>query len=112
MPFVLTCRLRADATATLTDLRGDHLAYIRAHLDDILFGGPARSAEGVPEEMIIVLRTDDRARAEAFIGAEPYSASGRVFEDVKVRTWSQVAPEPQPGALDAAIASERSMRSR
>ncbi|TPG16448.1 YciI family protein [Sphingomonas koreensis] len=108
MPVALNCRLRADAMPTLTALRGDHLAYIRAHLEEILFGGPARDAGGVPEEMIIVLHTDDRARAEAFIAAEPYSASGRVFENVKVRIWSQVVPEPQPGALEAAIAAERS----
>jgi uncharacterized protein YciI len=112
MPFVLNCRLRADAMPTLTELRGDHLAFIRSHLEEIMFGGPARSSEGTLEEMIIVLRTDDRERAEAFIGAEPYAASGRVFESVQLRPWSQVAPEPRPGALDAAIASERSGAAR
>ena len=56
--------------------------------------------------MIIVLLTDDRSEAEAFIHAEPYTASGKVFANVDVRPWSQVVPEVKPGALDQAIAEE------
>ena len=98
MPVALTCELRADALPTLTRLRGHHLTYIREHLADILFGGPARSPEGIPEEMIIVLRTDDLDTARNFVDHEPYNASGRVFQRVRIRPWSQVVPETGPGA--------------
>jgi hypothetical protein len=57
--------------------------------------------------MIIVLRTDDHDAAQAFINHEPYNASGEVFHDVKVRSWSQVMPPTRPGALDDAIRAER-----
>ena len=112
MPVALTCELRTDALPTLTRLRGRHLAYIREHLADILFGGPARSPEGIPEEMIIVLRTDDLDTARNFIDHEPYNASGQVFQRVRIRPWSQVVPETQPGALDDAIAQESDLSSR
>jgi uncharacterized protein YciI len=107
MPFALTCKLRPDAMPTLMALRGAHLDYIRARLSDILFGGPARGPDGTPQEMIIVLRTEDRDQADAFIHAEPYTASGKVFATIEVRPWSQVVPEAAPGALDAAISAER-----
>ena len=61
----------------------------------------------LPERMLIVLKTGDRAVAEAFIRAEPYTASGVVFSEVQVSPWSQVVPEPTPGALADAIAVEQ-----
>jgi uncharacterized protein YciI len=107
MPHALICTLRSGALPALKALRAQHLAYIQAHLGEILIGGPARDAQGRPETMIILLRTDDLAAAEAFIDAEPYAASGQVFSDVRVRAWTQVAPEPSTGALALAIAAER-----
>jgi uncharacterized protein YciI len=107
MAFALNCKLRGDAMPALTALRADHLSYIRDHAAEILFGGPARGDDGVPQEMIIILRTDNREEAEAFIKAEPYSASAKVFWEIVIRPWSQVIPEISPGALDRAIAAER-----
>jgi uncharacterized protein YciI len=91
----------------LMALRADHLSYIQDHLSEILFGGPARGDDGIPQEMIIVLRTDNRIEAEAFIRAEPYSASGKVFREILIRPWSQVVPEISPGALARAVTAER-----
>lgn len=107
MPFALNCKLRGDAMPTLLALRADHLSYIQAHYAEILFGGPARGDDGVPQEMIIMLRTDNRTEAEAFIHAEPYTASGKVFWEILIRPLSQVVPETSPGALEQAIAAER-----
>lgn len=70
---------------TLIALRGEHLAYIERHLPEILFGGPALDGAGTPQEMIIVLHTDVRAEAEAFIRFEPYNASTEVFDHLAVR---------------------------
>lgn len=108
IPFALNCTLRADAMPTLLALRADHLTYIHDHMDQILFGGPVRGEDGVPQEMIILLRTDHRHEAEGFIHAEPYAASGKVFAGIQIRPWSQVVPEPSPGTLESAIAAERS----
>ena len=110
MAFVITCTVAPGALATLRTLRAEHLGYIRDHRGRILFGGPARGSDGAPETMIIVLRTDERAAAEAFIAAEPYTASGQVFAGVQVRPWSQVVPEPSAGALDQAVAQAERAR--
>jgi uncharacterized protein len=109
MSHVLVCEIGADALPHLKALRLSHLEYIAAHQGDILFGGPARQPDGTPETMIIVLKTDDIEAAAAFIAAEPYNASGKVFASVTIRAWSQVMPELAPGALTAAIASAGSV---
>ena len=105
--FALTCHIRPDAMPALKQLRVHHLAYIQDRIDSILFGGPIRAEDGSPVEMIIILRHDDLDAARAFIAAEPYNASGEVFNSVQVRRWSQVAPEVSPGALAKALADER-----
>lgn len=107
MSFMLTCEIGGGALSHLKALRLRHLEYIARHRDLILFGGPARGTDGLPESMVVVLATDDRAVAESFIAQEPYSASRFVFSSVTIRPWSQVIPEPHPGALDAEIATER-----
>jgi uncharacterized protein YciI len=108
MPLAITCEITAGALPKLKEIRAMHLQYIRDHQDEILFGGPARDASGVPQTMIIVLKDDDRSRAEEFVKHEPYSASGAVFSSVLIRPWSQVMPQPQPGALNKAIQEELS----
>ncbi len=70
MPFALNCKLRDDAMPTLMALRADHLSYINDHSCEILFGGPARGEDGIPQEMIIILRTDNRSEAEVLIFTE------------------------------------------
>jgi uncharacterized protein len=104
--MMLTCEIAEGALPHLKALRLRHLEYIAQHRDLIIFGGPARDADGVPETMVIVLATPDRAVAEAFVAAEPYAASGVVFASINVRPWSQVIPEPHPGALADDIAGE------
>ncbi|WP_428340979.1 YciI family protein [Mycobacterium sp.] len=111
MSLILTCEINADALPHLTSLRAQHLEYIQAHRSEILFGGPARDENGIPQTMIIVLATDDTTAAREFVASEPYTASGKVFASVSIRPWSQVIPEPTPGALDAAIADERAKAS-
>jgi uncharacterized protein len=104
--MMLTCEIAQGAMPYLKALRLRHLEYIAQHRDLILFGGPARRTDGTPETMVIVLATDDRAVADAFAAAEPYAASRMVFASISIRPWSQVIPEPHPGALANEIAGE------
>lgn len=105
MPAALFCRVDPAREQDRRQLRGDHLAYIAAHRDQILAGGPVLTAEGQPETMILLMDLDPEA-AQAFIAAEPYTAHG-VFSAVEVRRWARVLPEAEPGALAAALAAER-----
>jgi uncharacterized protein len=106
MSHIVICEIVSDALPHLKALRLKHLEYIAEHRQEILFGGPARDTNGLPETMIIVLATTSRAEAEAFVAAEPYNASGRVFGAVTVRSWSQVLPDHEPNALEQAIRQE------
>lgn len=107
MSHVVVCRIAAGALPALKALRLQHLAYIAVHQHEILFGGPARDPQGMPQEMIIVVATPSLAEAQRFIAAEPYNASGQVFDSVTVRAWTQVVPDTTPGALQAEIDKER-----
>lgn len=106
MKVALICTLGPDVEALRHELRLDHLRYIAAYREQILFGGPTLSAQGAPERMIIVLDVQDLAAAEAFVAGEPYAAHA-VFETVEIRAWSQVLPEAFDGALAQAIAAEQ-----
>ncbi len=80
--MMVTCDIAEGALPHLKALRLRHLEYIAQHRDMILFGGPARRADCTPETMVIVIATDDRAVADAFVAAEPYAASGVVFATI------------------------------
>ena len=103
MPFAVILTFGHDADAAIQRLRHAHLTYIRDTLDQILVGGSVRDDDGTLDEDIIILRTDDRAAAEAWVSAEPFAASGEVFTGVTIRPWSQVVPPTTADALDQAI---------
>jgi uncharacterized protein YciI len=103
MPFAVNLTFGHDPHTAIRRLRRPHLSYIRDTLDQILAGGSVRGDDGTLDEDIIILRTDDRPAAEAWVAAEPFSASGEVFTGVAIRRWSQVVPETGAGALDQEI---------
>lgn len=108
MTILITCQIRPDGLPSLRRLRLLHLRYIEANRALIRFGGPSRGPDGLPLAMHLVVETTDIAAAEAFIAAEPYTASGEVFASVTMVPWSQVLPETHDGALAAEIAAEAS----
>lgn len=87
-------------------LRADHLAYIVAHRELILFGGPTLTDDGAPETMIIVIEAESVDEARAFIASEPYTANG-VFARVDIRRWAKVLPEASVGDLQRALEQEQ-----
>jgi uncharacterized protein YciI len=107
MPAALFCHVDPTREADRLRLRADHLAYIVANRALILAGGPTLSDAGAPEIMVLLLDVANVAEAESFIHNEPYRAHG-VFSSVEIRPWARVLPEPRPGALDEALAAERS----
>ncbi len=106
MPYALLCSIDPSKLELFGRLRGDHYAFLIENQDRVLFGGPARVAEGGrPETMIIILRTDSINEAQAFIAAEPYNQAGG-FSSLSIRPWSQVLPA-EPGALQRTLMEER-----
>ena len=98
--YACLCTIDETKLDLFTRLRANHYAFLVAEQQHILFGGPARVAEGGrPETMIIIVEARDQADAEAWIAREPYNAQGG-FSSVAVRPWSQVIPEVEPGLLE------------
>jgi uncharacterized protein YciI len=109
MSYALLCTIDPSKLDLFARLRADHYAFLIENRDKILFGGPARVAEGSrPETMIIILRTDSRDEAEAFLASEPYNRAGG-FSHVGMGPWSQVIPAA-PGALERTLSEERAGR--
>ena len=70
-----------------TRLRDAHIAHIRAHLHRIVASGGLLTDDGqTANGGLIVLDTDDRAEAEAFVRADPFWQSG-VFSTYTITRW-------------------------
>jgi uncharacterized protein YciI len=106
MRHLIWCALRPASGEARAALRLEHLRYMQAHAPRIVAGGPMLGDDGAPTAMVLMTNFATRAEAQAFIDAEPYAASGRVFLTTEVHPWSQVLPETAPGALACAIAAE------
>lgn len=112
MKHVILCTLKANSDGPRKELRLEHLEYIQAHAASIVAGGPALTEANAPWMMILFTHFSEKKQAEDFIRQEPYTASGRVFESVDVRPWSQVLPEPEAGSLAREIEKERAGKVR
>ena len=91
--FALLCTLADGVEETRVRVRAEHLAYVQAHAEEIVLGGPLLGDDGRPEMMLILLASETREAAEAFAASEPYGRHG-VFSEVRLRPWSQVIPAP------------------
>ncbi len=98
MKIALFCHLAPDSEAKRMQYRADHLRFIEANRDSIVFGGPLLDASGHPETMLLVVEAVDELAARAFLRDEPYTAHG-IFAEIRAQVWLQVLPEAEPGAL-------------
>jgi uncharacterized protein len=107
MPFLVYCVDRPDGTALRRRTRAAHLAYMIAHKDKLLLGGPLRQDDGVGTSgSAFVIDLPDRDAIHAFLRDEPYARAG-LFESVIVRRIALMVPEAEPGFLDAELERER-----
>ncbi|MBW4470601.1 MAG: hypothetical protein KME45_09370 [Stenomitos rutilans HA7619-LM2] len=107
MRYMILCKLKRDSDESRKTLRLKHLEYIQANYEKIAFGGPTLDEDGIPEMMILVVAVSDPTEARHFIDAEPYYASGRVFDSIEIRRWAQVMPELHTNALASEIEKEK-----
>lgn len=107
MRYMILCPLKRSSDEARSTLRLQHLEYVKANHDKIVFGGPAVDADGTPALMLLIVEVNDSAQAESLIKAEPYYASGQVFDSVEIRRWLQVLPELQTEALTLEIETEK-----
>jgi uncharacterized protein YciI len=74
--FVLHCLDKADSLDLRMATRERHLAWVQTRLSDIKIAGPMLDAEGQMAGSMFILDVADRAAAEAFSAADPYTQAG------------------------------------
>ena len=74
--FVLFCLDKADSLDLRMATRERHLAYVQSRAPDIKIAGPMFDDAGQMAGSMFVLDVADKAAAEAFSAADPYTQAG------------------------------------
>lgn len=93
--YLLHC-LDAPERAYIREATRDaHAAYMRAHADHIVMGGPLLGVDGVTRIGIMaVLRFDDASALARFTENEPYRKAG-LFDQIRLHPMQIVVGEPR-----------------
>ncbi len=87
MPYAIQTKDKPDHGNLRAELRDAHLAFLNANLDKLLAAGGLMDDDGTGGHGgILIVDTDDRAEAEAFIADDPFTKAG-LFERVTVTRW-------------------------
>jgi uncharacterized protein YciI len=87
MPYVILTEDRPDGGDLRAKLRPEHLDYLTKHAARLLAAGARTEDDGSGGNGgVIILDTDDRAEAEAFIQNDPFTKGG-LFSSVVVQRW-------------------------
>jgi uncharacterized protein YciI len=84
--YVLSCIDKPNSNAVRMAAREDHLAYVRARLDQVKLGGPYLDADGGMAGSLLIVEAADQAAIEAFSANDPYVLAG-LFERVEIRPF-------------------------
>ncbi|SET60995.1 YciI family protein [Oceanicella actignis] len=88
MPHILICKDKPGHLEVRKANRDAHLAYAEQS-GLVIFGGPMTDEGGAMIGSVLVLDTEDRARAEDFAAGDPYARAG-LFESVEIRGFRKV----------------------
>lgn len=87
MPFSVIFFDSPGTQAQRASLRDAHIDYMKANAHRVLASGGLLSDAGdVADGGLIILDTDDRAEAEAFVRDDPFKIGG-VYGETHVRRW-------------------------
>ena len=89
MLFVLICTDKPGGLDLRLASRPQHLAYLETFQSKLVSAGAMLNAEDRPGGSLLVIDVADRAEAEGFAVADPYSKSG-LFESVVIRPFRQI----------------------
>ncbi|WP_366555591.1 YciI family protein [Aquibaculum sediminis] len=93
MLFALICHDKPNQLELRMQHRPDHLAYLDAHADQLVYAGPLLDEdESAPAGSLLVLDVPDRGSAEAFASGDPYARAG-LFREVRILPTRQVFPK-------------------
>lgn len=86
MLFALMCLDKPNALEVRMGAREAHLAYVRERIDQVKLAGPLLDDEGGMAGSLLILDVADRAAAEAFNTADPYTLAG-LWGSVEIRAF-------------------------
>ena len=87
MPYVIQLKDKQGAGELRAKVREAHLAYLKANQAKLLAAGALTDDDGAGGfGGVIILDTDDRAEAQAFIDNDPFAKAG-LFASVAVSRW-------------------------
>ena len=86
MLFALMCLDKPNALEVRLGAREAHLAYVRERLDQVKLAGPLLDDQEQMAGSLLILDVADRAAAEAFNAADPYTLAG-LWGSVEIRAF-------------------------
>jgi uncharacterized protein len=87
MPYAIITRDKPNALALRNQTRAEHLDYLEANKHLLLAAGAQTDDRGEGGYGgILLVDTDDRGEAEAFIQGDPFTRAG-LFSGIEVVRW-------------------------
>lgn len=87
MPYAIITTDKPNSAELRTKTREKHIEYLTAHVDKLLAAGALTADDGTGGHGgILIVDTDDRKEAEAFIAGDPFTKAG-LFAKVTVTRW-------------------------
>ena len=87
MPYAIMTTDKPNSAELRAQVRATHIEYLTANLDKLLAAGALTADDGSGGHGgILIVDTDDRKQAEAFIAGDPFTKAG-LFEKVTVSRW-------------------------
>ena len=87
MPYIIETWDKPDHQSVRAEARAEHLDFLAAHAARLLACGAKLHDDGTDlGGGLYVLDTEDRAEAERFIAADPFSAAD-LFDRVTITRW-------------------------
>jgi uncharacterized protein YciI len=85
--YAIITRDKPNQLALMNEVRGPHLEYLTQHKDKLLAAGAQVDDEGQGGYGgLIIVDTESRAEAEAFIQNDPFTKAG-LFSGIEVVRW-------------------------
>lgn len=87
MPYAILTTDKPNSAELRARVRDTHIEYLTANVHKLLAAGALINDDGSGGHGgILIVDTDDRKEAEAFIAADPFAKAG-LFEKVTVTRW-------------------------
>ena len=84
--YALVCLDKPNALEVRMGAREAHLAYVRERIDQVKLAGPFLDEAGAMAGSHLILDVADRAAAEAFNAADPYTLAG-LWGSVEIKAF-------------------------